>query len=130
MKFKKFEIKNSTISKKLITKNDKATKMSKNDAIIEILEKVSGKKEVDMESHLELDLHLDSLAVAEIISNIEDQLNIKIEYDINARLSKVRDLVEFVNKHLKNAFFRCLLTNSTKSLTLLNLALMSYSIFI
>ncbi|MBS3102020.1 AMP-binding protein [Candidatus Woesearchaeota archaeon] len=102
MKFKKFEIKNSTISKKLITKNDKATKMSKNDAIIEILEKVSGKKEVDMESHLELDLHLDSLAVAEIISNIEDQLNIKIEYDINARLSKVRDLVEFVNKHLKN----------------------------
>ena len=102
LKFKKFEIKNN-INKTKITNQEKIKdKMDNKDFIINVLKKVSGKKDVDMDSHLELDLHLDSLAISEIISNIEEKFKIKIEYNLNLRLNKVRDMVEFVNEYLKD----------------------------
>ncbi|MCH8329855.1 MAG: hypothetical protein IH946_00490, partial [Bacteroidetes bacterium] len=102
LKFKKFEIKKNINKIKAPNQEKIQGKMDNKDFIINVLKKVSGKKDVDMDSHLELDLHLDSLAISEIISNIEEKFKIKIEYNLNVRLNKVRDMVEFVNEYLKD----------------------------
>jgi len=104
LKFKKFEIKKNINKTRAPNQEKIQGKINNKNFIMDVLKKVSGKKDIGMDSHLELDLHLDSLAISEIISNIEDKFNIKIEYNLNLKLNKVKDLVEFINEHLKDGF--------------------------
>ncbi len=92
LKFKKQEI-----TQNIENKIKKMKDTSLQDFVLKVLQKYSDKKDFTMDSHLELDLKLDSLAVAEIISSIEDKLKISIKYDVNPSISTVQDLVNLVS---------------------------------
>ncbi len=102
LKFKKFEIKKRLES----NETQKEPKMKQatvsdniHESVFKNLRKYSKKDNFDRNSHLELDLKLDSLAVAEIISNVEQECRIKVPYDVNPNISTVADLVNLISKH-------------------------------
>lgn len=102
LKFKKFEIRKRIEANEI--KGDKMQIKPKDDdsvknAVFKNLKKYSGKSDFNLNSHLELDLKLDSLAIAEIISNVEQELKIKIPYDITPNLSTVQDIINLVSKN-------------------------------
>ncbi len=97
LKVKKFEVKD-----KMFKRNrNKTTENKIGELIIAVLKKYSRKKDFNLNSHLETDLHLDSIAIAEIISNIEEKLSIKIPYDLNVSISTVSDLIALAEKYVQ-----------------------------
>jgi acyl carrier protein len=73
------------------------------DALINIISECLGvkKEEIKSESKFVEDLAADSLDVAELIVNIEDKFNLKInEADVD-KFQKVKDLADYLNNLVK-----------------------------
>ena len=107
LKVKKYEVMEKMFSKKQTAKNEKTINKNPqieikaekiNELIFAVLKKYSRKKDFGIDSHLETDLQLDSIAVAEIISVLEEKLSIKIPLDINTSISTVKDIISLVKK--------------------------------
>jgi len=117
LKFKKFEIKQKIAKIANTVKNMEGNLKAENkpasinssissidsgslrNAIFKNLKKYSEKDNFGLNSHLELDMQLDSLAIAEIISNIEEECKIKVPYDIAPNISTVKDLVDLISRY-------------------------------
>ena len=102
LKFKKFVIKEKLESIKMPEKRNETNANGVHDSVLKNLRRFSKNDSFDLNSHLELDLKLDSLAIAEVVSNVEEECGIKVPYDLNPNISTVGDLVDLLVKHSGN----------------------------
>jgi len=58
------------------------------------------KEDIKPESDLITDLKLDSLGIANLVIEFEDEFNIVIEEDTMFSLKKVSDIIEYVNANV------------------------------
>ncbi len=99
LKFKKHEIKKNIQHGKIKPlQSAKIGNSELNNYIFNLLKLHSKKENFDESSSLELDLHLDSLAVVEIASKIEQKLGIKVDYN-SLELRTVGDILRLANSH-------------------------------
>ena len=75
----------------------------------EILEKVTAiicksasvpKEKVKPETRIQEDLGLDSLTIADMMMEVEDQLNVSISDEIEGKVKTVNELVSYINDEL------------------------------
>ncbi len=101
LKFKKFEIKGN-LSLNTISKMPQKiqSKGKVDDIVISIVRGKSSNKNVSLNSNLETDLYLDSLSIAEIVSDLEDRLKIKCAYEEFPSLRTVQDLINLTGKNI------------------------------
>ena len=83
-------------------------KLDQNDAIVRIRRIVAGQlkkkpAEIGLTAGLQTDLHGDSLDALEIIFQLEEEFNIKIEEEDARKIVTVQDIVNYVNKKAKPA---------------------------
>ncbi|MDE1920515.1 MAG: acyl carrier protein [Candidatus Omnitrophica bacterium] len=71
--------------------------INKSEEIINTISKILGvkKEEIKGDSRLIEDLGADSLDIAELILNIEDQFNIKISEDEVGKFKTVKDVIDY-----------------------------------